>query len=81
MRISRLAAILVASAIYALPALAQTTTDVKTSQSPSKQPTNGLPPSVANPQYGGGGAQKQKTSGIPVGLGNQQYGGAAQKQQ
>ena len=80
MTISRLAAALVASALFALPALAQTTNGTNTSQSPSKQPTQGLPRSMGNTQYGGGGAQKQQTNGLPADLGNPQYG-APQKQQ
>jgi hypothetical protein len=81
MRISRLATIIAFSAICALPALAQTTSDVKTDQTPSKQPTQGVPQSMANPQYGNDTAQKQQTQGVPAALANPQYGGAAQKQQ
>jgi hypothetical protein len=89
MRISRLATIIAVSAIGTLPALAQTTNDAKTTQ-PSNQPaskqqTQGLPQSMVNPQYGGGGgsAQKQRTQGLPSSLANPQYGGAysTQKQQ
>jgi hypothetical protein len=81
MRISRLATITAIATIYALSAVAQPTHAANTSQPPSKQPTNGVPPSVGNPQYGGGSAQKQQTNGLPADLGNQQYGGGAQKRQ
>jgi hypothetical protein len=86
MRIS-LATIIAVSAICALPALAQTANDAKTSQPlnrpPSKQSTQGLPQSMANSQYGGhnDNAQKQQTQGLPSSLANPQYGGPAQKQQ
>jgi hypothetical protein len=82
MRISRVATIIAVSAIGALPALAQTTTNANTTQPSnrpaSKQPTQGLPQSMANPQYGSGGdsAQKQQTQGLPSSLANPQYGGA-----
>jgi hypothetical protein len=82
MRISSLATIIAVSAICALPALAQNTNDAKTNQPPSKQPTQGLPPSMSNPQYGNPGtnAQKQQTQGVPTSLSNPQYTGGAQKQ-
>ncbi|WP_428489263.1 hypothetical protein [Rhodopila sp.] len=85
MRIFGLAAIIAASALYALSASAQTTQGgAKPTQSSSslnqpatKQATQGVPPSTANPQYGG--ARKQQTS-VPTSLAhNPRYGGA-QKQ-
>ena len=76
MRIFRLStAVIAASALYALSASAQTTT------TPSKQPTQGLPPSMTSPRYGGhDNAQKQKIQGLPRGVANPQYGGTAVKQ-
>lgn len=76
MRISRLnTAIIATSVLYALSASAQTTT------TPSKQPAQGIPPSMASPQYGShGNAQKQKIQGVPRGVTDPQYGGAAAKQ-
>jgi hypothetical protein len=74
MRISLFAtAIFAASAIFALSASAQTTA------TPSKQPTQGLPSSMGNPQYGDS-AHRQKAQGVPVGTTGQQCGGAAAKQ-
>ena len=83
MRLIPLATILAGFALCAVSASAQTTTPTKDGAKPAhsssaqpavKQPTQGLPPSSSNPQYGG--ARKQKTS-VPESLAHDpQYGGA-----
>jgi hypothetical protein len=85
-----------AGLMAATPAIAQTTTDGAkpgapaavhqpsgaggSSESATKQRTQGLPPGTTPPTYGSG-ATKQRTQGLPAGSTPQQYGSSWQKTQ
>jgi hypothetical protein len=83
MKMRYLSIVTAMSALCAMPVMAQTNTPQAAQDAPTKQKTQGLPPSMANPQYGDSTATKQKSQGVPAALNNTQYGSdwAAKKQQ
>ena len=84
MRLSHLSMFAAVLAFGVVPAMVQNTANTTQQAQPSKQRTQGLPPSMNSPHYGGAFmAQKQHTQGVPPSLSDPHLGGAytAQKQQ